>query len=248
MIDPRARFLLPCCVRIPMERGIGVTGHVPVVGDAWAGRAERGGGGQCARVLFVVPKMDAVVVDARMVRRFRQHLARQRIHTQVARDFYSAECIAPPDPPNEKRLRFEILRVITDDLFPVADEIPEPLPFAVAPFLLFVKVGKTLQPAAFLRAQMVTLLRHALSDEGLGAPGVLDVRHRDPPVGHRAIGIELEHLAERTLSLEKPKPMELRHALVEKLLSLGRCRGHWKPAQAGDARQKFRALPRSFGK
>ena len=59
------------------------------------------------------------------------------------------------------------------------------------------------------------------------------------------VGIELEHLAEGTLSFKIPKAVNLPHALVEKFLCLGRISGDGEGHIAGGAHQ-IRGLARAF--
>ena len=74
VVGARSGFLLPGGVIITLELAVGMAGHVPHVGNAWGGLAAAGGRVERILIVFVVPKMDAGVMNR--VQGFdREHLA-----------------------------------------------------------------------------------------------------------------------------------------------------------------------------
>ena len=237
VIDAGGGFLVPGGVGIALKPRIDVAGHVPHVGDTRAERPQRAAD-RAPRRLFAVPEMDAVVVG-RVHRIGRKNLVQEGIDGLMARKRQIA--LELPDAHHQERLGIQVFGKLVEDIFQAA----EILPFALLLVAAGLKVrGQTIDPELFTAAGGFLLLNRFL-DEALRPRRVVDVGHRQSPVSHRTIGIQGGNLPEGAFGLEKPEPVQLADALVEKLLGQGKSGRDGKMDFAG-ALHQIGLLPRPF--
>ena len=143
-----------------------------------------------------------------------EDLLRERVHGETARERRAVLAVVP-ELVNEERLRLEVFGKLVDDLLHRLHER------GAALALLLFRLRKIRRPRVdpdLLPPTGRTLFRHRHLHEIGRAFLVVHVGHGHAPVGHRALRIERRHLAKGTLRLEIPKPVELPHALREKIL------------------------------
>ena len=241
VVGARRRLLLPRGVGVAVQIGIRVVRHVPHVGDARRGLpAMRRRGQRPLVALRAIPQVDEIVAH-RMRRIHREHLLRERIHRQPARERRAVLRVVP-ELENEERLRFEVVGKFVDQFL---QRLHQRLAlFALVLFRVGIKFRPRLDPQQLAAARLV-LLRVRQLDEIRRAFRVVDVRHRHAPVGRRAVRIQRRHLPERPLRLEVPEPVQLPHALREKLLRQLVLRRHGE-AHIARPRHQHRRLARAF--
>ncbi len=208
-----------------------MAGHVPGVGDPWRRLRIHLRAGERLFRLVTVPQVDPVVVRSRVHRLLPQHFLDELIDGDATGG-------VPDHLPCKKCLRLDVLRMGQRDGFQTLDVILPAL-LVISPFpvissqgvqVFLLPIGQPLPPR----------FRHR--QKGRRPRPVVPVGQGHPPVGHRALRIDLRGFAEGPLGLVIVIRVQLRHALVEERLRLRVRRGNGK-ADLPHPGHRPRALP-----
>ena len=204
VIDSCGCLLLPGSVSIPLHSGVCVPGHMPHVRDPGSRLPAQCRGTQRIFGILIVPQVNHVVMR-RVTGVGRQHLPRQTIDSQMTRDRNSAPTAVMPDLIYQERLRLDVFRKLEHDLLVCPNEVAGSL-LLILSFLLVVLllllagvVGRQcldVEPLSF--AHRIFFFR-SLGNDVSRTLGVINVRHRDAPVGHRTFSNSISERESRVI-------------------------------------------------
>ena len=224
MISAGAGLLLPCGVGVALQLHKSMARHVPHVGNARSALAQQCRIRHRTAVVFVIPKVDEIVVDAGVLWILCEHGFRQRGGSGVAADGHILLRIVP-HLQHQKRARLDVIRELENNFL---QRLQQLCAFLLAHLLTIGKGCVISRNPRLLPWRRLVLFLQRLFDELAASFDIVLVRQRQAPVGHRAVRVQLQHLPKRPLRLVIPKAVKLPHSLIKKLRRILRFRRHRK--------------------